>query len=1539
MKVKITLLIILFCFLDLFISNVFAEVTIRGKVQYWNLEQGINATKDTKPEDIEGGSYLPARRLLIEVEFDSPITIDEQTYTDDSGNYEVTHRNPLVGDWEVDIEVRAEVKLATINDENVFATCYEGALDIWPYNGQTGDRSVGDDDTITFDVYIGGPLNNIEEWDGDEDGEGSNHLIAFFTCQVILDAFNWLKERLPDLEVIERDTSLFYPIDTDVTHYNQTLSPPGVAWIDVKKGFYYPDEIDKDIIQNNSKTISQRWQILRSTITHEYGHKIMHDVYWTLPKHLKFWESSSHQITTCKSPEFGWKEGWAEFFAAAILNWPTINGEKSDLSSLPLSMKEAYNIKYTYYPEYEEIFPIGSPQAEVPLIDFEDMGNFNWRDEISDDKHDMNEGENAAVLWDIFDPKGWEYLPKDQQEDMPVEWPVPLKWYEHLEDSNFEHIWEMIAGTREYTALGVTLATGVRQPDCLIDESDFFEDSFWYYWKNKDDGYGDNSELMHGLKAIMYNRGITSTEYVEHKPEVTIKEVDIDNQKIELEITEEDTEDQPYLYYNLVYPDDTGEYDPLFTEDQPLSGEWNNNTLSFAIDVLPFHQWPQNKLIVKVHDNMLCSFTDYIYIPPPLELKVGWGELPSFIPLNTRNHSNNDFYPGRKANINFWVENESKKNFRSSSSEYQNVPLKLSFFIDNNGDHHFDDDEKVWEEEIDDLPAISDKSFSIELLLSLDRKEGDETDNTIIFSRGFHDCKLMVSVLEEEENQDNNSVIDTLEFISSPELAVPDFAVENATFTIDWYKNIGVHFNLTEKCVDTEIIDKWNFYHENNPYILQWGPISYELSLRDEQGNNDLLDSGEISEISYHETKPIQLENINLNYISAGRYSLYLEINPNMLLPESYMENNHAFLDWFSLADGTTSPWFTKGGDRGHTGWKNFDLKPPLITDWIIKTDGIPVDMVCNSTYFYVLTSSGSIEKYNTFGELQYTASGLDGTPLLSSVMLLVYPDTENEKLFVFSDDYRLVLIDTQTGNKIWTSNHQFTETTYGSKPNIREYSRTLNFDGRYLIAGWPLALYRFDSNMNAPGLLWEKDKKRYGESFITGNQILAGQYLYNIQGDELERFNWMSNQAILYLQNIFTDRHKYNYLTGQLNEWENFKDPASLFSNDILGGNKMLCVDIQGNELWTLPDKIEQEYYPPNSTPQSIPVRIRSNSVINLWNGSEGYAYCINDKSQLLAVDLETGTSVWYREFVCPPEIASQFASGSLFFQSPLHMGEGFAVNIQKIIPFQNYLLVGTMDNIIYRLSSSQLDHLQVQGYIPSVFYGPSRLKVNVQAFNEQGVEIPLEDKITVTGDYINPNHPRYYNIQEEISLHINLPDSEMYLVDYPNSPYIVNNHFNFVDVQTLSPHISVPLVIDNIQSRRRISQKDAPAGEEFVLSMDDESNVVYKPRNDKNLITLYYSEYGQEDISQVLNEHSYNIIASIRDAQLLPKEYDFIDLYIHLSEGMNAANFSVKVNKKLEDSWSLDLANNILIIHCLDLFLEQNTNNLAITILKSLE
>jgi len=942
------------------------------------------------------------------------------------------------------------------------------------------------------------------------------------------------------------------------------------------------------------------------------------------------------------------------------------------------------------------------------------------------------------------------------------------------------------------------------------------------------------------------------------------------------------------------------------------------------------------------------TFPFQVKILPSMDLKVDW-KLPAYVPLNTRNHPESELYPERETTFTLYVTNEGVKDFHNS--EYQDVPLKLSLFIDNNYNHYFDPDEKIWEEEIDNFPANSSKFYPVELLFSLDKNVDDTTDETVVYWPNFHDCQLQVSVLEEEESQENNVIRDTIEFISSPELdfTPPDFAVENAYFSIDQYNNIEVNFDLAEKSEPKNIINKWNEYHEDDPFIPQWGPIPYELWLRDSLNNvNILLDSEQIATLNYQERKSIQLDRLNLYYVSPGSYNLYLGINPEKTITESSWDNNHGFMGWFTLTDDRALPWYTKGGDRGHTGWKNIDLKPPLITDWVVDTSGIPVDIVCNSDSFYVLTSSDSIEKYNASGELQYTVPGFDGTPLWSSTMLLIYPDDiEKERLLAFSDDYRLVLINTQTGDKIWTSNHRFTETTFGSKPNLNEYCRTLDFDGRYLIVGWPITLYRFDSNMDVPILLWEKDKSdayNRGEAFIIGNNILAGWYLYNLNGEELERFKWMDEEAILYLRNLYTNRNRYDYISQELTEMENLKHPESLFSNKILCGNKML-LDNQGNELWMLPNKIKQEYYPQHSTTQSIPVSIRSKSIINLWNGSQGYAYCINNKRQLLAVDLQTGIPVWYREFFCLfADLREKIPPFMLSLLRKLNRGVPYghsyligndAVNIQKLIPFQNSLLVGTIDNKIYRLSSSQLHHFEVQGYIPSIFYGPSRLKVRVQAFNEQGAEILLEDKITVTGDYIDQNNLRYYYIQEEISLPIGLPDSEMIVVDYPDSPYIVNNNFNFVDVQTLSPRVSIPLVVNNIQSRRRIRKYKAPAGEESVLFMDDEAQLKYIPKSNRNTIFFYYTHCDKEEISQVVHEHSYRIGVGINDARNITKDYEAIDLHINLPEGIDTNYLEVKINDILYDLWSVE--NNNIIIHCLNAFLELETKYLTIILIKT--
>jgi hypothetical protein len=152
-------------------------------------------------------------------------------------------------------------------------------------------------------------------------------------------------------------------------------------------------------------------------------------------------------------------------------------------------------------------------------------------------------------------------------------------------------------------------------------------------------------------------------------------------------------------------------------------------------------------------------------------------------------------------------------------------------------------------------------------------------------------------------------------------------------------------------------------------------------------------------------------------------------------------------------------------------------------------------------------------------------------------------------------------------------------------------------------------------------------------------------------------------------------------------------------------------------------------------------------------------------------------------------------------------------------------------------------------------------------------------------------------------------------------------------VDIQTLSPRVSVPLVIENIQSRPIIRKDKAQAGKETELSMNEEAQLKYKTQNSNNDVRLWYSDYGEEDLSQVVYEHSYHIIVGIRDALDIPKDYDFIDLQINLPEGVGTDNLTVKINNESYNYWSL--TNRTLIINCLNAFSEQNTNNLTIIIL----
>lgn len=314
------------------------------------------------------------------------------------------------------------------------------------------------------------------------------------------------------------------------------------------------------------------WRVLRCTIMHEFSHKLMHDVYWTMLK-THPWMSGAHDATSCSSGEMGWREGWAEFLPAAVLNIATMAGQPV----CKAKQQTAHNLEYSWYPA----------SADGTDSHIDDMpGEVVWRDSIKG-RRDWNEVEVAAVLWDIYAPTGWEYMPKAQQDRKPVGWPADLKWLDRLSDPRFERIWKILK----------------KQPEALNDEDEsLYHDSFWTFWL---DAYDNDLELVHGLKAILHNRDIRNTLRSENKPVIERLRVIADSGATgfaELRVSEADAEDRPFLSYNVAYARDEEPFKLLHATDRPLAGIWNDDQLRALIRLPARSDW--TRLFVLVHDEM-----------------------------------------------------------------------------------------------------------------------------------------------------------------------------------------------------------------------------------------------------------------------------------------------------------------------------------------------------------------------------------------------------------------------------------------------------------------------------------------------------------------------------------------------------------------------------------------------------------------------------------------------------------------------------------------------------------------------------------------------------------------------------------------------------------------------------------------------------------------------------------------------------------------------------------------------------------------------
>ena len=249
--------------------------------------------------------------------------------------------------------------------------------------------------------------------------------------------------------------------------------------------------------------------------------------------------------------------------------------------------------------------------------------------------------------------------------------------------------------------------------------------------------------------------------------------------------------------------------------------------------------------------------------------------------------------------------------------------------------------------------------------------------------------------------------------------------------------------------------------------------------------------------------------------------------------------------------------------------------------------------------------------------------------------------------------------------------------------------------------------------------------------------------------------------------------------------------------------------------------------------------------------------------------------------------------------------------------------------------MSSSPVDQLVVRGTIPPEIYRLSTLKVSIGAEDENGSEVPLQDKLMVLGDPTAPRHSvfdRFHQIGDTIGLPLDISDKEKLSVEYPDEPYTVSNQFQFVDVQMFSTSLNVPLEIDNILSIVKISKKDAEVGKITSIALDSEAELCYQPKQEKNKVTLYYNGYGNEDVDRLIYPHSYQVGVSRRSNADIPNIFQRIILTIFLpEETQDTSQIKIKVNENIfnQSSALFWIEGRVLQINCLQLYAYGNEDS----------
>lgn len=198
---------------------------------------------------------------------------------------------------------------------------------------------------------------------------------------------------------------------------------------------------------------------------HEYGHAIMDGLFGTLPGGESQSSNLNEELTGGDASEDAFQEGWAEFMEAAIHgafgSWDITN------------TLAGANLEYGSHHLFADIQP-GEP---APHFD-DSYGDYNDMNGNGIFDYDLVIGNNAGILWDVFDTSmAYDlcYPIKDNAQTSPYD--------DDGLSLGFDEIWDVMSSDNPYTV-----------------------HDFWDGWFEQ--GYAYTNYNKHWIKAIYYNHGI-----------------------------------------------------------------------------------------------------------------------------------------------------------------------------------------------------------------------------------------------------------------------------------------------------------------------------------------------------------------------------------------------------------------------------------------------------------------------------------------------------------------------------------------------------------------------------------------------------------------------------------------------------------------------------------------------------------------------------------------------------------------------------------------------------------------------------------------------------------------------------------------------------------------------------------------------------------------------------------------------------------------------------------------------------------------------